>query len=145
MSDNLFLGDTTYPHTQSESTSEAPELFYMQDSRSYVGNDILFHAIDGRGYVTDLRKAQTFTKEKAMHMHAMRSTDIPWPKAYIDTRVRPAVDFQYVKIDEALAGTGIEITKNKPKANLKQKCSECGSFVSKSWPYIACKKCGACA
>lgn len=124
--------------------SESSDLFYLQDSRDYVGNDILFHAIDGRGYVTDLRKAQTFTKEKAMHMHAMRSTDIPWPKAYIDARVRPAVDFQYVKLDEALEGTGIVIKKEiKKKVKHRYRCGDCGSFVNAAWPYMACKKCGA--
>lgn len=142
MIENLFLGDTTYPQTPSESKSEAPELYYMQDSRDYVGNDILFHAIDGRGYVTDLRKAQTFTKEVAMHMHAMRSTDIPWPKAYIDAKTRPAVDMQYVKLDEALEGTGIVIRKE-IKKKIKNRCLECRSFVTAAWPYVACKRCGA--
>jgi hypothetical protein len=119
------------------------DLFYMQDSRKYVGNDVLFHCINGQGYTTDLRKAAVFSKEQAIHMHHVRSTDIPWPKSYIDEKTRPAVDMQYINTNDALADTGIELTK--PKKVPKPRCTECGSFADKAWPYIPCKKCGATA
>jgi hypothetical protein len=69
-------------------------LFYLQDSRKTVGNDVLWWAIDDRGYTTDLRKAETYSEEAAYRQHAMRVTDIAWPKAYIDSIARPCVDFQ---------------------------------------------------
>lgn len=73
--------------------------FYLQDSRSYVGDGLSFWGLGGFGYVTDLSKAQVFSKEDACNH---RDTDIPWPKAYIDARARVGVDCQYVTLSEAL-------------------------------------------
>src|SRR5690554_6154990 len=75
--------------------------FYMQDSRQYVGNDVLFWAKKG-GYTTDVSKAALFDKELAARMHESRPTDIPWPQKYIESKTRPAVDMQYINLDEAL-------------------------------------------
>jgi len=106
------------------------DLFYLQDSRSYVGNDMLFWALDGNGYTTDLRKAQVYTREQAQAMHDSRETDIPWPKAYIDAKTRPACDMQYVKRDEALAGTGITLAAPRPTKTGRLRCQGCGVFIS---------------
>ncbi|XJC79897.1 hypothetical protein ACHFCA_34990 (plasmid) [Delftia tsuruhatensis] len=108
------------------------DLFYVQDSRSYVGNDMLFWGLNGNGYTTDLRKAQLYTQEQAQAMHNSRETDIPWPKKYIDAKTRPAVDMQYVKRHEALAGTGIILTEPKPKRKEQLRCHGCGQFISSS-------------
>lgn len=81
--------------------SDRVELYYLQDSRSYVGNDMLFWCPKGLGYTTDLRKAATFTREEAQAKHNRRATDIPWRKEYIDARTRPACDMQYVNRNEA--------------------------------------------
>lgn len=89
------------------------ELYYLQDNRSYVGNDLLFWAKDGAGYTTDLNKAEIYSRKSALGQHRCRETDIPWPKEYIDAKTRPAVDMQYVDIDIALNGTGIELTEEK--------------------------------
>ncbi len=119
-------------------------MFYLQDSRSYVGNDILFWAEGGRGYTTDLSKAALYSREDAQRMHESRPSDIPWPKDYIDQRVRPAVDMQCVKRDEALAGSGIVLVKPpKPQRAINQ-CHGCGRFLSLSQLYSAeCPGCGA--
>ncbi len=77
------------------------DAFYLQDSRGYVGNDMLFWAKDGKGYTTDLSNAHVYTKDEAYRQHAIRETDIPWPKEYIDSKARPAVDRQYLKRSEA--------------------------------------------
>ena len=71
-------------------------LFYLQDSRSHVGDGLTFWGKDRRGYVTDLDKAELFTKEQAI---SHRDTDIPWPKDYIDARAHYGVDCQLM--DEA--------------------------------------------
>lgn len=122
--------------------SPEAELFYLQDSRTFVGNDLMFWAAGGNGYTTDLSKAHVFTRAEALSKHAVRPTDIPWPKAYMDARTRPAVDFQYVKIKDALAGTGIVLVKEKPpKATAyRTNCHQCGCFVR--FPGI-CKNCCA--
>lgn len=117
--------------------------FYLQDSRSYVGNDMLFWAVDGNGYTTDMRKAHVYTKAEAVARHQSRETDIPWPKDYIDARTRPAVDMQYVKRDEALAGTGIVLIVPKKAKRQVTNCSGCGKFIKEIEIYSDCPHCGA--
>jgi hypothetical protein len=56
-------------------------------------------AVDGAGYVCDIRKAHVWTKEKAFAQHAMRSTDRPWRKAYIDQRISHHIDMQHCERD----------------------------------------------
>ena len=118
--------------------------FYLQDSRSYVGNDVLFWAKDGNGYTTDLRNAQVYTKSDAVALHNARETDIPWPKEYIDGKTRPAVDMQYIKRDDALAGTGIEISQPKRNRTPVCNCVGCGRFMRDVDRYLGdCVHCGA--
>ena len=120
-------------------------LFYIQDSRQTVGNDMLWWCPGGGGYTTDMRKAGTFTREEAQRMHDSRPTDIPWPKDYIDAKTRPAVDVQYVKRSEALPGTGIVLIAHRKERRRDQpKCNECGSFLSEAQLWGgSCPKCGA--
>lgn len=122
--------------------SKADE-FYLQDSRSYVGNDMLFWAKDGKGYTTDMNNAEVYSKDDAVAQHQRRESDIPWPKSYIDARTRPAVDMQYVKRAEALAGTGITITKPKRARRETVNCTGCGKFISAADQYFDCPHCGA--
>jgi len=110
-------------------------LFYLQDSRSFVGNDLMFWAIDGKGYTSDLRKAHMFTKQEAVQHHEHRETDIPWPKEYIDQHTRPAVDHQYVDIDIALKKSGITLKQPEKPTKESFKCCSCGRFVSRAIYY----------
>lgn len=104
--------------------------FYLQDSRSYVGNDVLWWATDGKGYTTDLREAHVYTKEQAQAYHKNRHTDIPWPKEYIDGKVRPAVDMQHIKLEDALKDTGIEVITPVRRKARAHTCAGCGRFLS---------------
>lgn len=65
--------------------------FYLQDSRSHVGDGLTFWAKEGRGYVTNLDQAEVFTFEQATRH---RDTDIPWPKEHIDEHAHWGVDCQ---------------------------------------------------
>ncbi len=119
-------------------------LFYMQDSRTYVGNDVMWWAKSGNGYTTDLNMAEVYTQSQAQAMHNSRRTDIPWPKDYIDKKWRPAVDVQYIKKDEALEGTGIVLVPPPKQIKERNRCNGCGAFVSKMDFWAGnCKKCGA--
>jgi hypothetical protein len=69
-------------------------LYYLQDSRSYVGNCPQWWCPDGRGYTTRLDEAWRMTKEQAEAQHRSRKTDIPWPCAVIDPLRHPTVDMQ---------------------------------------------------
>lgn len=119
------------------------ELFYLQDSRSYVGNDVLFWAINGKGYTTDVRKAHVYTKAEAVKQHNSRPSDIPWPKDYIDEKTHPAVDMQYIKRNEALEGTGIELVKYRKQKAETYKCHGCGRFINAAQYYSSCRHCEA--
>lgn len=79
--------------------------FYLQDSRQIVGNDMMWWALGG-GYTSDVSKAEVFTRDEAQRQHNRRETDVPWPKAYIDAKTRPVVDFQYVSREDALKEAG---------------------------------------
>lgn len=121
--------------------------FYLQDNRSYLGNDILWWC-DGGGYTTDLSKAKVFTKEEAIAQNKDRISDIPWPKEYIDQRTRPAVDMQYCKLHEALKGTDIVLSKPPKRTKPVYRCEDgCGRFVSEEEYYSSvyhghgCKNC----
>jgi hypothetical protein len=118
------------------------ELYYLQDSRGYVGNDVLWWAQGGAGYTTDLSKAAVLSKDAAVRQHNCRETDIPWPKEYIDARSRPAVDMQYIRRDEALAGTGIVLIKPQRPKRTPYKCYHCGKFMREEQQYVPCPHCG---
>ncbi|MBB1599526.1 hypothetical protein [Variovorax sp. UMC13] len=94
--------------TRAQAQADAAEpvgadLWYLQDTRQFVGNDVLWWAKDGRGYTTDLSKAHAFGAAEAARQEAARGVDRAWPKAYIDAKARPAVDFQHINHAEALA------------------------------------------
>ncbi len=119
------------------------ELYYLQDSRTYVGNDVLWWAKDGKGYTTDLSKAHVYTKDEAVSQHDSRETDIPWPKDYIDAKTRPAVDMQYIDRDVALAGTGIVLRKPERIKPDTYRCCGCDRFMSRREYYGGdCDNCG---
>lgn len=95
--------------TPATSSSEAPaDEWYLQDTRSFVGNDVLWWAKDGNGYTTDVSKAQVYSRDAAFRQAAMRGTDRAWPKTYIDGKTRPAVDMQYINHADAIAAQAKE-------------------------------------
>lgn len=76
--------------------------WYLQDTRQYVGNSMLWWAAEG-GYLCDIHKAAVFTREDAFKQHASRDSDRPWPKAYIDARIANHIDMQYCEYAKAMA------------------------------------------
>jgi hypothetical protein len=68
--------------------------FLVIDSRSFVGNDVLFWALDSKGYTTNINKAHRFTSEEAKHIEDNRSTDRAIPLTEVLEAARQAVDFQ---------------------------------------------------
>ena len=119
------------------------EKYYLQDSRTYIGNDVVWWAKDSKGYTTDLSKAAVYTKEAAEVQHRMRETDIPWLKDYIDQKVRPTVDMQYISRKEGLKGSGIKLIKPKKPKKAQLRCESCGCFMSETQLWVThCPKCG---
>jgi len=73
------------------------KLYYVQDTRQYVGNDMLWWGRGDSGYVTDLDKAEIYTEEEVQRFLTpnSRETDVVWPFDYINSMSRRAVDMQY--------------------------------------------------
>ncbi len=72
------------------------KLFYLQDSRSSVGSNVVFWNKGGCGYGTDLDKLETYTQEEAQRRHNSRNSDVPLLKFLVDTLSITAVDHQYL-------------------------------------------------
>lgn len=72
------------------------QMFYVQDSRNYVGNSPLWWAKGCGGYTCDIEKAELFTEDKAMELFNSRSTDIPWKKKDVEKAIKRLVDAQYL-------------------------------------------------
>lgn len=106
---SMKRAEPTAGAAQVPSLSET-DLWYLQDTRTYIGNDVTWWAKDGNGYTTDVSKAHAYTREQAFRQAAMRGCDRAWPKAYIDGKTRPAVDFQHINHDEAIAIAAKETT-----------------------------------
>lgn len=122
--------------------------FYVQDSRSYLGNCMMFHANNMEGYTTDLTRAMVFTRLEAMQQHEARITDIPWPKEYIDVLARPMVDQQRTSPFRETVMQNAHIKLIKPKKERPKKhlgrCDECGSYMSAEQVMkTGCPRCGA--
>ena len=88
--------------TKKEGKRKMDKLFYMQDTRQFVGNSMYWWAKDAHGYTCDIRKAHVFTLEEA-RKHTQRDTDILWPKEHIDARISHHIDMQHC--DKGIANT----------------------------------------
>lgn len=75
--------------------------FYLQDTRSTVGNNVLWWAKGDNGYTTDLNKAEIYMLDEAQCKYNGRPSDLPWPKDYVDTLTHPAIDMQYLRREDA--------------------------------------------
>ena len=74
-----------------------PELYYIQETRSFVGNSPMWWGANGSGYTTRLDEAGRYTLEDAKKLHKNRDTDLPWPCSEIDGLARPVVDMQHMR------------------------------------------------
>lgn len=74
---------------------DAPDGFYLQDSRNYVGNCPMWWK-EGGGYTTNVDEAERWTADRARIQHQCRETDVPWPCAHVDALRRATIDFQYL-------------------------------------------------
>lgn len=75
--------------------------YYLQDSRQYVGNCMLWWRKGAEGYTTDLAEAMVIEEHELLLY--TRDTDIPWPKDYIDAAAAQHVDHQRVDRAQAAA------------------------------------------
>ena len=80
------------------------KLYYIQNG--YVGNAILWWAIDSKGYTTEIDKAGKYTKEQAKSI-IKRPQDIAWECNYVDKNLiahKRIIDGQYLDRKKCLKG-----------------------------------------
>ena len=73
--------------------------FYLRDTRSDVGSTCMFWAKDGRGYASDLRKAEVFSHEEAQKYADRQDHFVPLSKAAVDAVATIRVDMQLLKLN----------------------------------------------
>lgn len=84
------------PPAQAVDLAQEP-MFYIQDTRQFVGNCPVWWGPNGSGYVTRLDEAGRYTEQEAVKQNHCRETDIPWPCAEIEAIARRTVDFQHMR------------------------------------------------
>lgn len=94
MRDDVWLC-TTDALKPAQAAAEAG-MYLLQDTRSYVGNCVVWWAKDGNGYTTDVAKAHRYTFDEAMRQHRSRETDSPWLCDEVVPLARGRVDMQDV-------------------------------------------------
>ena len=70
--------------------------YYLQCNRGYVGNSVMWWAINDQGYTCDIRCARVWTQAE-IDAKEMRSIDVPWEKETIERLVQHHIDFQDLK------------------------------------------------
>lgn len=114
-------------------------LFYIQDTRSFLGNSPVWWGHNGSGYTSNILNAGVYSQEQAVAQHKSRESDVPWPKSYIDKKISVTVDFQHISIKDALKGTGIKLIKPKKRrpttGKTRGNCPTCGKITWDHNPY----------
>jgi len=78
--------------------------YYIQDTRTYCGNSVMWWRINGCGYTSNLDEAWKVTKEQAKN-RGIRKTDKLWPCEEIDAKSERHFDIQKLReIKDANAG-----------------------------------------
>ncbi len=107
--------------------------YYIQDTRQYVGNDLLWWAIGG-GYTCDIEKAEVFDEETAFNIFKNRESDKPWLKEYIDKYTTKVVDSQNINYKKSR--TRLPNIKRIKLKKERYRCEICGQFITKYDYYV---------
>lgn len=68
--------------------------YFIQDTRSYVGNSVMWWRVDGHGYTCHLEDAWEVDEEKARRIERGRDTDKAWPADIVRAAASMHVDAQ---------------------------------------------------
>lgn len=74
--------------------------FYIQDSRSFTGNSVMWWRPNGQGYTSNLDDAWKVEKTRAESICRCRSTDKMWPCEEIDAHATRQFDMQKLHLAE---------------------------------------------
>lgn len=76
--------------------------FYIQDTRQYVGNCVLWWCPNSGGYTTQIDEAGLYTEEEANKICSNRNTDIAWPQDVVEKSI-----VKHVRIERLRRNAGL--------------------------------------
>lgn len=103
-------------------------LYYVQDSRYYLGNTVVWLCIDGK-HTDDVNKAKVFTADEARVLTGGKDFYVSWPKIYIDKKTRPTVDMRHIERREGERAVKSIVT-------YLPQCSHCDDIISEATCYL---------
>lgn len=71
------------------------EKFYIQNTSNYIGNCMMWWALESRGYTSNIENAHKYTKEEAVAICRGSERARMWPCDYIDKHTTKVVDMQH--------------------------------------------------
>jgi hypothetical protein len=71
--------------------------FFIQDTRSYHGNAVVWWGKDGKGYTSHLDEAWEVDEPTARKMEQRRDTDKAWPADVVRSAASLHVDIQRLR------------------------------------------------
>ncbi len=80
--------------------------YYIQDTRVYVGNSVVWWREGGAGYTANFDEAGLFSEQEANDAHRNRASDKPIPEDVAKASTSSHVDIQ--KMRRIMAERGIE-------------------------------------
>lgn len=82
-----------------DARSEPPAapLFYIQHTKHYAGDYVLWWGPKQSGYTFDLEKVGLYTEEEAKKIEALRGQEKAWPEATVRRAATKAVSIGYLR------------------------------------------------
>ncbi len=93
-------------------STETDELYYIQDTRSFHGNALVWWGIDGGGYTSDISIAGKYPYKRMVQIITNRFSDVAYKCSYIDNNEKARktiIDAQYINQSEKITGENITI------------------------------------
>lgn len=69
--------------------------YYVQDRRTFLGNSVVWWALNGNGYTSDITKAHKYNGKEIKK--SWRDTDIIWFSEHVEQHIKQHVDSQYLE------------------------------------------------
>ena len=73
--------------------------YFIQDTRGYTGNSVVWWAKDAHGYTSNQDDAWEVSEEQARRIERNRDSDKAWPADIVRAAVTPHVDIQRLPRD----------------------------------------------
>jgi hypothetical protein len=73
------------------------KLYCIQDTRSYIGDSVVWWRVGGRGYTYDIDQAWIVGESEARRIESIRGTDKAWPVELVEASIVRSVDISLLR------------------------------------------------